>query len=175
MKSKHPKIIEAYGLFAGLHSAQKYDHFHYTKHLEDVYDVAIEFGYTEDTTDGLRMLLACLGHDSLEDTAYSYGKLSKAFGKEVAEQVYCVTDELGRTREEKKEKTLSKTRTNPDSIILKLFDRIANIRYSFESKNYKKLEMYKHEYKSFRWALYVPGHCDKIWACLDELMVKNID
>lgn len=148
------------------HASQMYDHFPYFKHLEDVSKVLVRFGYT----DGLYQACAFL-HDSIEDTATSYSDIKKVFGEEIAEVVYCMTDEIGRNRKEKKEKTLPKIRSNPDSIVVKLADRIANIEHTLaHTPENDFLGMYKREHKAFRWALYVPGHCDEMWAYLDGLM-----
>lgn len=148
------------------HAAQMYDHFPYFKHLEDVSKVLARFGYTDDIYQCAAFL-----HDSMEDTATSYSDVKKVFGEEIAEIVYCMTDELGRDRKEKKEKTLPKIRSNPDSIIVKLADRIANAEHSKENKaDSDFLGMYTKEHKAFRWALYVPEHCDLMWNHLDGLM-----
>ena len=149
------------------HSAQTYDQYPYFKHLEDVYNVLIEFGYTYEP-----LLAASFIHDVLEDTATSYSDLKKEFGEEIAEIVYCMTDEMGRNRKEKKEKTYPKIRSNPYSIILKLCDRIANVRHSKATAEDGKSfsVMYKKEYIGFRWALYVSGHAQELWDELDKLM-----
>ena len=170
MDSKHPKIIKAYEFACKAHIAQSYDHFPYSKHLEDVYETVRSFGFSEAIFEDVDMLCSALLHDILEDTATSYSDVKNIFGVTVAETVYCMTDEQGRTRKEKKEKTLPKIRSNPDSIIIKLCDRISNIRHSIEHNNLDKISMYKGEHKSFRWALYVPDHCDAIWRTLNELV-----
>jgi len=148
------------------HASQTYDHFPYFKHLENVAEVLTRFGYVEPLYQVCSFL-----HDCLEDTATSYSDLKKEFGEEVAEVVYCMTDEMGRNRKEKKEKTLPKIRSNPDSIIVKVADRISNIEHTLKNKPTNDfLGMYKKEHKAFRWALYVPGHCDPMWAYLDGLL-----
>ena len=84
--------------------------------------------------------------------------------------VYCVTDELGRDREEKKKKTLPKTASNPDAIILKLADRIANIEHG------GKVDMYVKEYSEFKGALYLntPKDALPMWEHLDTLLKKDL-
>jgi hypothetical protein len=80
-----------------------------------------------------------------------------------------VTDELGRNRKEKKEKTLPKTASNPDAIILKLGDRIANIEHG------GKVDMYAKEYQEFKGALFLntPADGKLMWEYLDILMGVN--
>ncbi len=85
------------------HANQTYDIYPYGYHIRQVVKIAEELGY-----DGSIVVASAL-HDTLEDTELSYNDLKKAFGEEVAEIVYCVTDELGRKRKERKEKTYPKT------------------------------------------------------------------
>ncbi len=147
------------------HSNQSYDEiFPYEKHLDDVVDVLKRFGFYG------KYIVAGLLHDSIEDDGISYNDINKHFGKEVAEMVYCVTDELGRNRKEKKEKTLPKTASNPDAIILKLADRIANIEHG------GKIDMYAKEYQEFKGALYLntPPDGKKMWEHLDFLLKINL-
>lgn len=143
------------------HGNQVYDGIYpYKKHLDDVVEVLKRFGFSG------KYIVAGYLHDIIEDTALSYNKVKKHFGLEVAEMVYCVTDELGRDREEKKRKTLPKTASNPSAIILKLGDRIANIEHG------GKIDMYKEEYDQFKGALYLntPEDGVKMWKHLDKLL-----
>ena len=146
------------------HSNQSYDEiFPYEKHLDDVVDVLKRYGFSG------KYIVAGYLHNSIEDDGISYNDIKKHFGVEVAEMVYCVTDELGRNRKEKKEKTLPKTASNPDAIILKLADRIANIEHG------GKVDMYSKEYQEFKGSLYLntPSDGKAMWAHLDTLMGIN--
>lgn len=128
------------------HVNQTYDIFPYMYHIRQVYEVGVELDLPED------MLIACILHDVLEDSYLSYNDIKKAFGVTVAEIVYCVTDELGRNRIERKLKTYPKIRENWRAIIVKICDRIANVRHSKEySKN--KHDMYLKEQCGFEKAL----------------------
>ena len=124
------------------HSNQTYDIYPYMYHIRQVVKIAENLGYDES------VIIACILHDTLEDTALSYNDIKKAFGKEVAEIVYCVTDELGRNRDEKKQKTYPKIRANWKATVVKICDRIANVT---QSKEYNKdlYEMYKKENDGF--------------------------
>tara|TARA_R110000868_G_scaffold59092_1_gene181485 strand:+ start:167 stop:670 length:504 start_codon:yes stop_codon:yes gene_type:complete len=143
------------------HAPQSYaDIYPYEKHLDDVIAVLRRYHITAP-----KYIVAGYLHDVLEDGAISYSKIKTHFGLEVAEMVYCVTDELGRNREEKKRKTLPKTASNPDAVILKLADRIANIEMG------GKVGMYKGEYDAFRDALKQPDQlADPMWKDLDVIM-----
>jgi (p)ppGpp synthase/HD superfamily hydrolase len=148
------------------HKNQMYDGiFPYMKHVYDVIDVLKRFDFKNN-----KMLIAAALHDTIEDDGISYNDIKKHFGFEVAEMVYCVTDELGRNRKEKKEKTLPKTASNPDAIIIKLADRIANIEHG------GKIDMYAKEYDEFKGALYLntPKDGKLMWECLDKLLSKNL-
>lgn len=146
------------------HSNQDYDGiFPYEKHLDDVVDVLKRYGFSG------KFIVAGYLHDTMEDNGLSFNKIKRHFGVEVAEMVYCVTDELGRDREEKKRKTLPKTAGNPDAIILKLGDRIANIEHG------GKIGMYFDEYPNFKEILYqnTPKDGLKMWEHLDELLTPT--
>ena len=144
------------------HRTQKYgDIFPYMKHINDVIEVLKRFDFKSN-----KLLIGAALHDILEDTGLSYSDVKRYFGEEIAEMVYCVTDELGRNRKEKKSKTLPKTASNPDAIILKLADRIANIEHG------GKIDMYAKEYEEFRGVLFLntPSYAQKMWVHLESLL-----
>jgi hypothetical protein len=64
-------------------------------------------------------------------------------------------------------KTLPKTASNPDAIIVKLTDRIANIEHG------GKVEMYAKEYDEFKGALQLtsPSSAADMWKYLDNLLL----
>lgn len=140
----------------------------YSYHLEAVYDVLIRFGFTDAD------LLACAYlHDVMEDADASYNDLVKEFNVRIAEAVYAVTDEKGRNRKERKAKTYPGIRKNPDAIIIKLADRIANLEHGIENKD-SLFSMYKKEHDDFRKALYTPGtSAEVLWQHLDNLFDEN--
>jgi guanosine-3',5'-bis(diphosphate) 3'-pyrophosphohydrolase len=145
------------------HANQSYDKiFPYTKHTDDVVEVLKRYGYSG------KYIVAGHLHDTIEDDALSYKAIKTHFGIEVAEMVYCVTDEQGRDREEKKRKTLPKTASNPDAIIIKLADRIANLEHG------GKIDMYAKEYVAFKEALYnnTPTDAKIMWDDLEKLLLK---
>ena len=81
-------------------------------------------------------------HDSLEDTRITYNDLKKLLQSlneqgctiqvtEAAEMVYALTNDKGRTRAERAgEQYYQGIRTTPFAAILKLCDRLANVRFS---------------------------------------------
>jgi guanosine-3',5'-bis(diphosphate) 3'-pyrophosphohydrolase len=166
MKEMNDKLVREARLVAiKAHGNQDYDGiFPYEKHLEDVIDVLKRFHVTDP-----KYLCAAYLHDVLEDGAVSYTKIKRYFGEDVAEMVYCVTDEMGRNRKEKKKKTLPKTGENPDAVIIKLADRIANIEMG------GKIDMYAKEYDEFRSHLYQADKIAKpLWDHLDKIFEDAI-
>lgn len=172
----HDQLIRAQEFAAKVHQNQFYDRFPYFKHLEDVYNVLVSAGYSEDTEEGLNILTAAWLHDCMEDRGVSYSDLKRAFNEDVAEIVFCVTDEIGRNRHEKKEKTYPKIRSNPDAIIVKVADRIANVKNSVNKPKSDNdfLSMYRKEHKKFKWILQIPGHATQLWETLDNLLVTKV-
>lgn len=124
------------------HANQTYDIYPYMYHIKQVMYIAEQLNCEKD------IIIACILHDTLEDSDLSYNDLLKAFGNDIAEIVYAVTDELGRDRFERKEKTYPKIKDNWKAIIVKLCDRIANVSHS-KLYNKKLFEMYKKEHSNF--------------------------
>lgn len=166
------EIIEKARQFAlKAHMTQTYgNNYPYFKHLEDVYAVLCRFGFNE--KDHLNLMTASFLHDTLEDSHFSYNDLKKTFGEEVAEIVYCMSDEMGRNRKEKKEKTYPKIRSNPDSVILKVADRIANAEFSTSEKSHQA-DMYRKEYNDFEYNLRIHNQIDLMWDHLKYILFKD--
>lgn len=150
------------------HRNQIYDIYPYMYHINQVVKIAEDFGYDES------IIVACVLHDTLEDTTISYDDIKKAFGEEVAEIVYCVTDELGRNRGERKDKTYPKIKGNWKATVVKICDRIANVT---QSKEYcqKLYEMYQKEHHIFQRGISSPDHpeaeLNKAWCLLNKLII----
>ena len=149
---------------AKVHNGQTYDIYPYMKHIKDVVHIAEQLGYDES------IQIACYLHDSMEDGNLSFNDIKTHFGKEVAEIVFSVTDELGRNRKERHEKTYPKIRANEKAVCVKLCDRIANIQNSMEFGT-GQYEMYKKESDAFRSALYSEHHleAERAWKLLASL------
>ena len=171
MKYTDKLVKEARMVAVKGHMAQSYDGmFPYEKHLDDVIDVLNRFVKAGTRDYANKLYIAGYLHDILEDGALSFNKIKNYFGEDVAEIVYCVTDELGRTRLEKKAKTLPKIATNPDAIIIKLADRIANIEMG------GKVDMYAKEYFDFKFALHrKDSKAQPMWDHLESLLKEKLD
>lgn len=149
-----------------LHQYQSYDIFPYTKHLRDVVEILENHGYVNE------YIVAGWLHDSMEDCNISYNKIRKVFGKDVAEMVYAVTDPKGRTRDQKKEKVYQDLRAYPKAIVIKVADRIANMRNCIRMNNRDKLRRYYQEGLTFRNELYPSSEIPSLWRTYDEIMTS---
>ena len=149
------------------HSGQKYGDCAYTAHLVKVEEVTRR--YFDDTNNiGRDLIIGAWLHDIIEDTDTSYVDVKDMFGKDIAELVYAVTNELGRNRQEKARKTYPKIKKHPYATYLKLADRIANIECS-QKTDQKFKEMYKNERELLKKYLYVPNVAEKVWTDLITL------
>lgn len=118
-----------------------YDNKAYDVHLWMVSDIAKMFIHwiPEDARE--KVLAACWLHDTIEDCRVTYNDLRQEFGDDVAEIVYALTNEKGRTRKERaNDKYYEGIRDCFYAPFVKLCDRAANIKYSYEngSSMYKK-------------------------------------
>tara|TARA_R110001583_G_scaffold60219_7_gene179029 strand:+ start:1045 stop:1551 length:507 start_codon:yes stop_codon:yes gene_type:complete len=149
------------------HANQQYDIYPYMYHIRQVVHIAEDLGYDES------IIVAAVLHDTLEDTTLSYNDIKKAFGEEVAEIVYAVTDELGRNRKERKTKTYPKIKANWKATVVKICDRIANMQQS-KAYNPRLYQVYIKEHHDFCENLKNPLHPEveisKAWEKLLVLM-----
>ena len=146
------------------HQNQSYDIYPYMYHVKKVAKIAEDLGYDES------IVISCILHDTMEDGRLSYNDIKKSFGKEIAEIVYLVTDEKGRNRKERHEKTYPLIATNWKAVVVKVCDRIANMEHSYYN-NEGKFSMYLGENKEFRNALYKEdGETRRVWDRLEVLI-----
>jgi len=152
------------------HKGQMYGDQPYTKHLADVVGVLRRFK-VEDTD----ILVAGWLHDSVEDTETTLEQIELMFGRRVRDLVYRVTNEEGKNRKERHEKTYPKIQASPDAVTLKLADRIANTEASIMQNDEKKMKMYAKEYPNFKQKLHVTITHESMWRHLDFLMSRTED
>lgn len=138
----------------------------YYKHLEDVHEVLQRYNITDEN-----ILVAAYLHDSVEDTQMKVSLIEKYFNSEIANIVYCVTNEHGIDEKEKNQKTYTKLAKNQKAIILKLADRIANVENGIENNNKKHYNKYRDSYEIFKYYLYSDSHvlARGLWKHLDSL------
>lgn len=160
------KEQKAWDIARQAHKSQSYGIYPYMYHLEAVVEIAASFMTRREEN----IILAAILHDALEDTDLTYKDIETVFGYTVAEIVYKVTDELGRNRKHRKEKTYPKIRESWQSVFIKVCDRIANVKHSKEH-NEGLFKMYKKEHEEFKTALYSPTDPHFVlnaWAMLEE-------
>ncbi len=143
------------------HADQRYGDLPYSAHLRAVVGVLQEFGYHEPWTEAAWL------HDTLEDTPVTREQLATTFGPSVAALVWAVTGE-GADRKARLQSAYEKLRIFRPAVVLKLADRIANVREAL-SGNPRFLRMYRSEHPGFRAALYPAGDW-RMWECLDSLL-----
>lgn len=105
------------------HAGQKYNGTTYKFHLAAVEQVLADFGYYAPQWVAVAWL-----HDTLEDTKTTFEELEKTFGIVIAGRVDNVTGR-GANRRERNSDILRKIQHSPNSAILKIADRIANVEY----------------------------------------------
>ena len=108
-----------------------YDTHLYSYHLEMVADVANKFIHLIPEKDRDVVISSAFCHDLIEDARVTYGDVLKATCLEVAEIVYALTNEKGKTRKERaNDKYYEGIRNTQYATFVKLCDRIANVQYS---------------------------------------------
>jgi len=149
---------------AWAHGDQKYGEKPYVVHLEAV---AWKLAAHNDDPD---MIIAAWLHDVLEDTEVTAETIESIFGFMVLRIVRAVTNEPGKNRKEKTEKTLPKIRSVGGAALqLKLCDRIANVRACIDGTGKSLLKMYVKERELFEQLLgREDGHYPELWKELDE-------
>lgn len=148
---------------------QTYDSKPYVYHLQMVYDYAVEFKDLIPQEILQEVLMACYLHDSIEDARKTYNDVKKLFGDTVAEIVYALTNEKGRTRKDRaNEKYYEGIRTTQGASFVKICDRLANVNHS-KSTNSRMLELYRKEYVEFKKQLYINDY-EEMFERLEKLL-----
>lgn len=177
-------INEAKNYFYNLHDVecnQKYNGtLPYSFHLECVIKQAEKFIYlipnvklrsdNSFSNDTLReaIYVACYGHDAIEDARITYNDIKQKFGEEIAEIIYCCTEEKGRNRDERhNQEYFNLLIHNRSAMFVKLCDIIANVKFSLLT-NSSMYEKYKKEYNERRRMLYRSDYND-MFVYLDNL------
>lgn len=151
------------------HGGQMYGKLPYVSHLLNASMVATRFGVSvTDPKDGIHIHCGIILHDSMEDAGMKFRNIKAEFGERVAEMVYCLTDEIGRNRKERHDKTYPKIRSNEDALIGKLCDRITNAEFSAKERS-RQMDMYRTEHPEFKAALF-NGKNAEMWAHLEKVL-----
>lgn len=163
------ELLEAARNFAAEKHAAKgqlYGDSPYVVHLDAVVAVLKSFGVSDQT-----LLAAAYLHDVVEDCGVTTAEVEAEFGAGVGELVWAVTNEPGKNRKERAQRTYPKIASTPGATQLKLADRIANVEAcQLPPVNPAKLAMYRDEFASFDEALYVRGQYEHMWRLLEVLL-----
>ena len=144
---------------------QKYDDKCYTYHLQCVYSVAKEYIHLIPEKDRDDVLASALLHDVIEDARENYNDVLKQTNSNVADIVYALTNDKGKTRSERAgDKYYKGIRDTKYASFVKLCDRIANVEYSKEQGS-SMYEKYKKENTNFFKKIYN----EKYWILFSEL------
>lgn len=131
---------------------------YFEAHLMKVYEAAKEFIHLIPYEKWDVIFAACWAHDMIEDARVTYNDIKDVLGEEVADIVYALTNEKGRSRAERaNERYYHGIRCTPYASFVKICDRIANIEYS-SRYNSKMLQVYRKEEDSFEASLTVSGY-----------------
>lgn len=156
------------------HHGQRYSIHPYTYHLNQVDETLCNFGFQDD----MELRISAWLHDIIEDTAFSYEQIKAGFGEIIADIVYAITNEMGRNRKERNEKTYTKIKENKKALILKLADRIVNVSMAVGT-NTRYIQMYRKEMPLFKGTLYEKDEDERIenmWKELEKLFnLKTTD
>lgn len=86
--------------------------------------------------------------------------------------VNILTDEEGRNRRERKQKTNYKLKNvlndYEGALIVKVCDRLFNVSYSIATNNTSKMKMYLAEHDDFYSSAFRSGVCDDLWDRLNR-------
>jgi (p)ppGpp synthase/HD superfamily hydrolase len=140
----------------------------YEVHLEMVDKYVVKFNHllSNDEFDIVRR--AAAWHDTIEDCAITYNDVKKYTSEQIADIVYAVTNELGKNRQERHQKTLPKIKGNKLATYVKLCDRIANTCWSKFVDSGGMIDKYKEEYQEFKNELYLE-ELKEMFDYLDQL------
>lgn len=120
------------------------------------------------------VLAAVYLHDTIEDCRKTYNDVKKVFGTTVADLVYAVTNEKGRTRKERANlRYYHGIRDTKYATFVKLCDRFANVLYGIMF-NSDMSEMYKREHQTLKAELFTEAMYNDMFYDLEVLLSTNI-
>lgn len=161
MKDRSDIISEAmvYAISCHIKTGHYYDgRVPYSHHLRMVNNAATMFSHLVEAEDRDNFLAAAWTHDLIEDCRQTYNDVKHATNARVAELTYALTNEKGKNRSERaSDKYYREMKEVRHAVLLKVCDRIANAKYSFDAGS-KMYEMYRRENDSFVRKTYMPEY-----------------
>lgn len=166
---------------------------YYETHIKMVENFARDYIQLVDFRHQSSVLAAASLHDVLEDCRKTYNDVEGDFNPEVAEIVYALSNDKGRTRKERAGSAYYKgIRETKYATYVKLCDRLANVTYSKNSGS-KMFGVYKKEHAGFIAALkgtttfvgkirywfekkfnLLEADYSEIYDALDELLAEDV-
>jgi (p)ppGpp synthase/HD superfamily hydrolase len=142
------------------------------KHSDVIITACEMFGCTP-----MEIVQATYLHDTIEDCGVTFNDIKHEFGITVAELVYAVTNGMGRNRKERAKQPYSiMATTTPCAIIIKLADRLANVKTKNVDKHSRMYLVYKGEFKEMYHMLYNESkYAISMWGKLAYLLQIDLD
>ncbi len=141
----------------------------YAAHLQMVVDFGRRYQALLPAADAPYALAACWTHDTIEDCRLTYNDVKAACGEVVAELTYALTNEKGRTRQQRANAAYyAGIRATPLAAFVKVCDRLANARHSREQGS-RMLDGYRRENAHFQaelWTAELAPMFDELAALL---------
>lgn len=132
------RIVRAFKHACQSHAEQKYGEYPYIKHLNDVAQVLFEFLHLVDPGEFEQLLCAVWLHDIVEDCGVELAEIRDTFGADIEQLVWAVTNPAGADAQLRYYLLGLRLETAPLAEMLKLADRIANVRSGALNKKYTK-------------------------------------
>lgn len=167
-----------------LHKAKQFAEYHhngtnhlydgqpYVYHLDMVFKVAEKFIHLVPKDKRDIVFAACWCHDTIEDCRVTYNDIKAELGQEIADIVYALTNEKGKTRKDRaNDKYYQGIRETEFATFVKMCDRIANIQYSYSMRS-RMSDMYKKETPSFINSIYDERYSE-MFEYLENLVGLN--
>lgn len=149
MNDIHIRAIR-YAVSAHHEVNESYDGAPYSLHLAMAAHFGDRFSYLLPAEERADTLAAIWLHDVIEDCRRSYNDLKNAFTEKVAELVFAVTNDRGRTRGERAgENYYRGIVATPFATYVKLCDRLANAQYSAAMGDERMVGVYHSELDAF--------------------------
>lgn len=144
-----------------------YDNKPYELHLNMVFYYADKYSYLLKRDEYVIAIASAFAHDVIEDTRETYNDVKKVLGETIADVVYALTNEKGKTRDERANENYYKGIRNCDiATYVKICDRLANVTYSSQNKQSGMFKKYKKEHPEF---------CEKIFKHRFLKMIVDLD
>ncbi|MDF0714919.1 phosphohydrolase [Flagellimonas yonaguniensis] len=148
---------------------QKYGEHDYDFHLNMVFETALKFIHLIEFDERENVLAACWVHDIIEDARETYNDVKRETNETIAELAYALTNEKGRTRQERaNDKYYKGIRETKNASFIKFCDRIANVTHS-KNNGSRMFEKYKVDNEAFITKIFVP-ECEEVSEYLKKIL-----